>query len=46
MINWAQAFNLYKNYKTTTSQYKEFAAEHGYTVCALNARFNAELHAK
>ncbi len=44
LITWAQAFNLYKNYKTTTKQYKDFAAHHGYTVADLNARFAAQLH--
>jgi hypothetical protein len=40
---WEQAYSLYKHYKTTTKQYKEFAAEHGYKTTELNTIFSGWL---
>ena len=41
-----KAFTLYKNYKTSTKQYKDFAAQLGLTELELNQRFAVRLHAK
>ena len=46
MISEAKAFQLYKQYKTETLEYKAFAAYRGYTVGELNAKFAVQLHAK